>query len=136
MALVSRKRVTSVSIDETLHNRVQQDDTLNLSGLVNRVVREYYEGGYTSGLDLKIQNVENRLEEARAEEQKLEQRLEELKERRERRDNTPLREALDILETLPSSNIQPSNPAIENQARKLGLRPRELCEELKQARTD
>lgn len=129
------KERTSVTLDPDLYKRVQHDESMNLSGLVNRVVREYYEGGHPRGLDLQIRRVENRLEEVRTEEEKLEQRLADLEERKERVDDT-LDEALDALEGLSTSKLHPENLAVETQARKLGVRPDELCEEVKQARAD
>lgn len=129
------KERTSVTLDPDLYDRVQRDESMNLSGLVNRVVREYYEGGHPDGLDLQIRRVENRLEEVRAEEEKLEQRLSDLEERKERVDDT-LEEALDALEGLSTAKLHPENLAVENQARKLGVQPDVLCEKVEQARAD
>lgn len=129
------KERKSVTLDPDLYERVQNDASLNFSGLVNRVVREYYEGGHPDGLDLQIRRVENRLEEVRAEEEKLERRLDELNERKEKVDDA-LDEALDALEGLSTSKLHPDNLAVETQARKLGVQPDVLCERVEQARAD
>ena len=129
--------VTSVSIDDDLHERLQEDERVNASGLFNSFLREYYSTGAADGVQFRIREVERRLDEAtervdRLEEEK--QRLKEQKAERQQMRGESLEDKLMILDSIPNNQLDKDNPAVINHANDLCMPPRELAEEARNHR--
>jgi len=128
------KKVTSVSIDEELGRRLENDDHVNASGLFNQFLKEYYATGSVDGVDLRLRRLDRELQKARDKVERLEAEREELLERKEQQEEAQseeLEEALDVLQSIPNRKLGPDNPAVVNHANDLGLSPRELAEKAK-----
>lgn len=131
------KTVTSVSLDQDLHERLQEDEHVNASGLFNSFLREYYSTKSVDGVDFRIREVDRRLDEAtdrvdRLEEEK--QRLKEQKEERQQMRGESLEDKLMLLDTIPNHKLDKDNPAVINHASDLCMPPRELAEEARNHR--
>lgn len=138
MARGSGNRVsTSISLDRDVKERLD-DLPVNRSELANRVFREYIYGsnGRLDGLKFRekmleqeIEELEDRLDEKRSQLEKIQQ------EREESADiDDELQEAFDILDSPAKSQggLDPDNPAVQNWASKLGMRPKELIDRYRQ----
>jgi len=109
-----------------------QQDAVNASGLVNNLVKKQM-GGESSEAAMvklrleqvssKIEQTESALQNKRGEKERLEERLSEIQSTNEER----LEEARQQLKGVPKD---PDNPAIQNWAEKLDLKPSELLEKL------
>lgn len=142
MARRSGNRVsTSISLDQDVKERLD-DLPVNRSELANRVFREYIYGsdGRLDGLKFRekmleqeIEQFESQLEEKRAQLEKIREEREDMKTVDEE-----LHEAFEHFEQIAKNrgSIEPDNPALENWAGKLGMRPKELLERFRQQRDD
>jgi len=127
---VSKDRIT-VSLEPEVASYLQQD-AVNASGLVNNLVKKQM-GGKSSEAAMvklrleqvssKIEQTESALQNKRGEKERLEERLSEIQSTNEER----LEEARQQLKGVPKD---PDNPAIQNWAEKLDLKPSELLEKL------
>jgi len=127
---VSKDRIT-VSLEPEVASYLQQD-AVNASGLVNNLVKKQM-GGESSEAAMvklrleqvssKIEQTESALQNKRGEKERLEERLSEIQSTNEER----LEEARQQLKGVPKD---PDNPAIQNWAEKLDLKPSELLEKL------
>lgn len=122
----------SATVDEDVHEFLQQDH-INISGLVNRCLREYMNtGGDVSAVrDLRIQQLEddaadlqNRAENKRERAEELRAAIESSEQARE---EERLERALDRLEMVPAN---PENGFIIEQAEDLEITPEELAREV------
>ena len=125
------RKVTSVSIDESLHERLKEDKHVNASGLFNEFLREYYATGSVDGLEFQLRKTKRELEDARDRVERLEQEYQELKKLQEDRqqDTDPkLEKKVDVLGSIPDEKLTADNPAVINHAADLNMRPAELAE--------
>jgi len=104
----------------------------NASAVVDDLLDQYRKTGdrATAALDLQIEQKEGELSEVQDTVSRLERELAELRELRsqfEEQESAELKKARKELEDTPKD---PSNPAIENWAGKLGMEPTELIEKI------
>lgn len=125
------KERTSLSLDPEVAQFLQQDH-VNASGLVNKLVKQYMGGG--AGEDMirqfRIEQLEGELNELQAQEEQKRKQLQQLKEvsqQKTEEQKQALEEAKDALQGTPK---EPDNPAIKNWASDLGMSPEELIDEL------
>lgn len=109
----------------------------NDSALVNRLLDEFFATGGTGpvGLEMRIRDLEERLDTALNERDRLNRRIERLRREKEQvereieayRDEheEQLREAAEYVRGKP-----PENPAVQNWAQKLGMQPVELLQQV------
>lgn len=128
------RTVTSFSADDDVAEYLKQDH-INMSGLINRLVRMHMNGGVDEDLmrEFRMQQVRAELEDLEARAEKKRDQLEQLQEhddriRQEHQRN--LDDALDELASIPPRHINPENPAVRNWADKLGMDPADLIDEL------
>jgi len=127
---MSDKKRRTVTLEEENHEFLKQED--NASAVVNDLVDQYRRNGDrgTAGIDLQLKQKMRALEDKREEVKRLERDVEELEALRrefQREENAELQEARDVLANAPRD---PENEAIQTWAKKLGLTPEELIEEL------
>lgn len=127
---MTKKRKT-VTVDEDVYEYLDQPG-VNASGLMNDLLKRHMNGGDVDGVVREFRI--NQLEEEAGEyderaERKREQaeRLRELAEEKRSKLDSELAEAREALATVPH---EPSNPAVQNWAKKLGMTPDELLEGL------
>lgn len=133
------KQRRTVSLDDDLDDWLGNDGR-NASELVNRLVREYRNGGRAENvaLGMRLEDIEHRLEQERAEVARAESRIErlerersriedELKRRRERV-QAVVDETVARIEDgrFPERNLHPSNPAVENWAAEAEMSARQF----------
>lgn len=132
--VIVAKKVTSVSIDEDLRQRLDESEHINASGLFNSFLREYFSTGSADGLDFHIRQVESELADARDKVKRLEAKREELlnqKQKRESEVQEELEARLDRLSSINRDMLGPENPAITKHANELGMQPTQLVEEVR-----
>jgi len=125
----------NVSIDSELAEIVDQRDEFNLSGFVNRCLETHFAADSASEpeqavMQAELEEIERELEDIQTEEDKLRQRKREIEEKiEEQQDREPelLKQARSKLQVTPKD---PENPAIQNWAGKLGMKPEKLIKEL------
>jgi len=127
---MSNKKTRTVSLDAENHEYLKTED--NASAVVNDLIEQLRQGGdrHTAAIDLQIEQKERELSEAEGKVDRLKQELSELRRLRastQREEDARLEQAIDALEGVPRD---PSNPAVENWAGKLGMTPAELVDEL------
>jgi chromosome segregation ATPase len=129
---MSDKKRKAVTLDPENHEYLQQQD--NASAVVNDLVAQLRQGGdrQTAAIELQIEQKERELEEAEGKVDRLTRELTELRQLRatcEREEDARLEQADAALE---GAELEPTNPAVENWAGKLGMTPGELVDELTQ----
>jgi len=127
---MSDKERRTVTLDSENHEYLKKED--NASAVVNDLINQLRQSGerQTAALDLQIEQKERELSEAETTVDRLERELAELRQLRanyEHEEDAKLERAIDALENTPRD---PSNPAVENWAGRLGMTPAELVEEL------
>lgn len=125
------KSVTSVSVDEELHEQLRQDEHVNASGLFNKFLREYYSTGAVDGVNFRLRRVERELEKSRDRVKRLEEErdeLRQLKEEKEAEKRENIGEVLDTLLTIDEEMLTSENPAVVTKAADLDISPEELAE--------
>lgn len=137
------KKVTSVSIDLEIYEQLKDDESLNLSGLVNNVAKEYVETGNVDAMDIRIQqkeeyiaNLEQEVEDKTEELVEEKEELEEMYEKREEvKDKTSpeMERAIDVLGNLvENGSASVDNPAVKNHASKVGMKPSKLLDTVRE----
>jgi len=126
-----RKQIT---VDPKLAEEVERRDEFNLSGFVNRCLEHHFAGGSQTGIDesalrAEIERLEEEIDDVEREKQKLRERRSQLEEKLDELDDEPA--LMDqAREKLAQTPRDPSNPAIENWASKLGMTSDELVAQL------
>lgn len=124
------KNVRSVSVDEEVDEYLGREG-VNASELVNKLVKEYMNGGGDNELlEFRKQQVKSEYQQlATQTRQKLNEfnRLEEQQQRSEEDAQSTWDDAVADLENTPRN---PDSPPIVYWAEELGMSPSELCEEL------
>jgi len=138
------KEVTSVSVDPDLKKRLEDDPEVNVSGLFNQFLREYYGSGAADGLDARIRELDRQIEEKEREIERLSDDVEQLraerddlqqrKEQREERQDPKVEEAVSTLASIGDGKLSPDNPAVVNHANDLNMTPDALCERVREAK--
>jgi len=126
------------SLDERVVNQLEEE-TGNASAVVNNLLQEWLLSGGDGpiGKEIKLRDIESRLEEAQNERDKINRRIERLRNQKRRveqeieeqqsEQREKLREAADIVADKPADN-----PAVKNWAEKLNMTPTELKEQVAQ----
>ena len=132
---MSKERRT-VTLESEVNDYLAQDH-VNASGLVNDLVKRHMNGDDTDGAirEFRIRQLEEEAEEyaSRAERKRTEaERLKQAATEKEAEKREELQKAIEQLADAPRD---PDNPAVESQARKLGIKPEDLVAELPE-RTD
>lgn len=133
------KKVTSVTLDEDIAEQVSNDDSLNLSGTVNNLLREYLYGNTDADsiamLELReeqltsdINSLEGDLENKREELSRVQDRLADARDSKQNHREDVLEDAGRAMDKIPQSQLTEDNPAVENWARKAGLDEAELLD--------
>ena len=132
---MSKERRT-VTLESEVNDYLAQDH-VNASGLVNDLVKRHMNGDDTDGAirEFRIRQLEEEAEEyaSRAERKRTEaDRLKQAATEKKAEKREELQKAIEQLADAPRD---PDNPAVESQARKLGIEPEDLVAELPE-RTD
>jgi len=133
------KDVTSISVNKEILDRAQSSEHINLSGLCNDLLDEYFASGSTTKARLEAkrdrlleqrEHLEAELAHVEDELDAVEDQLEEHRDRAEKLEQT----LEDLADRLPE-DLDATNPAVQNWARKLELTPTELTEEIRALRS-
>jgi cell division FtsZ-interacting protein ZapD len=127
---MSKERST-FSLDPEVNEFLQQDH-VNASGLVNKLVKQHMNGGADEDIlrEFRIQQLESELNQIESQQEQKRKELEKLRQidqNKSEEQQQQLEEARDELAETPKD---PENPAIQNWAEKLGLTAAELIDEL------
>lgn len=132
---VSKQRKTFSLDDEVVEELNERN--LNASGVANDLLTEYLIGGTTAatGKEIRIQHIEQEIEQQLNERDRINRRIERLRNERERLEreiekqqseyHDRLEEAAQFVRGKPADN-----PAVENWANKLNMTPEELLTEV------
>lgn len=125
------KERTSLSLDPDVAAYLQQE-SVNASGLVNQLVKRHMNGGEDGDAirEFRIRQLEDEAEELASREQRKREQVEKLRELKQEEQNERESEMKDAIDKLENVVRNPDNPAIQTQARNLGMTPEELIEEL------
>lgn len=125
------------SLDEQVVAELE-DEAGNASAVVNNLLQEWLLSGGDGpiGKEIKLRDIESKLEEAKNERDKINRRIERLRNQKRRieqeieqqqsEQRERLQEAADIVADKPADN-----PAVKNWAEKLNMTPTELKEQVK-----
>ena len=126
------------SLDERVVEELE-DEAGNASAVVNNLLQEWLLSGGDGpiGKEIKLRDIESRLEEAKNERDKVNRRIERLRNQKRRieqeieqqqsEQREKLEQAAEYVKGKPADN-----PAVENWAEKLNMTPTELKEQVKQ----
>jgi len=131
----------SVTIDDDLAELIDQRDDLNFSAFVNELTRDYFTSGESTdrALELKLQHIEREIEETKEELDRLRNernRIEELIEERRDRQEPVVEELRRIADQSPTFDLHEDNDAVQQKAAKAGMTPSELVERVREAKGD
>jgi len=124
------KENISATVDQPVSRFVQQDH-INTSGLVNRLLKNYINGNESDlkMLELReeqlqgdIQDLRNSLETKESQLQDVQDRIESIKSAQQ----SELKEVFQRMETMKP--LEPDNPGLVNEADRVGMEPTELIE--------
>lgn len=120
------------TITLTPENESYLSNQNNASAIVDDLITQLREGGdkHTAAIDMQIEQQERELEEAQRKVERLERGLGELRELRAElsaEESVELEEARDALEGTPK---EVDNKAVQHWAKKLGLTPEELLQQI------
>jgi hypothetical protein len=136
-----RKTRTSVTLDANLKERLDEMPEVNLSGLVNDVVRDFVVNGKSqrSGLELRLERVEAEIEELEhqlEEKRELKEEIETQLEERSEKSNGTYEHAVEKVMNTIESRVrrdqglpEVDNLAVTNQAQKANVPPQDLLDE-------
>jgi len=133
-----QKKTTSISLDADLKQRAQSNAHINLSGLCNDLLEEYFASGSSSKARLEAkrdrllqqrEHLETELAHLNEEIETVEAQLAECEERDRHRD----KKVEELAEQLPD-DVDAENPAVQNWATKLDLTPAQLTDEIRAQR--
>lgn len=131
------KTVTSVSLDEDLAERVSNDDSVNLSGTVNMLLREYFQGGRgdlamlelrEEQLQSEVSSLANDLETKREELARVQERIAAVRDERQDQRQSTIEDAFEIFDDIDRPYLDESNPHVQRFAEQLDMEPADLLE--------
>lgn len=125
----------NVSIDAHLAEIVDERDEFNLSGFVNRCLEQHFaEAGASSPekavIQAKLEAIEEDIESKAGEIEQLRQKKQECEQQLEQQQDQEPELLSQAKETLKDTPREPTNPAIQSWASKVGMTPEHLLEEL------
>lgn len=136
----STKSVTSVSLDDDLRRKAKNGEHINLSGLVNDLLEEYFDTGDASKARLEArrdrllqqkEDLQRELSHLEDELNKIDLQLERKKEQQEQMQQ----KIEELADSLPNG-VDANNPAIQNWAGKYDLTPATLAEKVNEQQPD
>jgi len=130
------KETKSFSLQERNAEWVSSKD--NASAWLDRVIENARKTGDTQGavINVQIQQKKREKENAKNKVENLESDIQELKQLKRSMDDHEEQSIKEAAEKLPSGNLEPTNPGVENWARKLEIKPVELVERVAEYRED
>ena len=139
---MSEKERKTFSLDAEVVEELNEKN-LNASGVANDLLREYLIGGTTAavGKEIRIQHIEQEIEEQLTERDRINRRIERLRSERERLEREIEQEQAEHRERLTEAALfvrgkDADNPAVENWAEKLNMEPYELLQRVEQLDED
>jgi chromosome segregation ATPase len=125
------KQRTSVSIDEDVAMYLQQDG-VNASGLVNRLVKAEMGGadGDKQLIELRLEQVESQIESLQSQLEQKQRERERLKARLRKHQSEREEMLADAQEAISEEMRDPDNPAVETWAEKMNITTDELLSRL------
>jgi len=135
------KDVTSVSLDAELISRAKKSEHINLSGLCNDLLEEYFDSGDASKARLEAkrdrlleqkEDLERELAHLEDELSQIDTQLEQVREQEQEREQ----QVKQLAEQLPPHRVDADNAAILNWAGKLDLSPATLAEKVEEQQPD
>ena len=139
---MSEKERKTFSLDAEVVEELNEKN-LNASGVANDLLREYLIGGTTAavGKEIRIQHIEQEIEEQLTERDRINRRIERLRNERERLEREIEQEQAEHRERLTEAaqfvrGKDADNPAVENWAEKLNMEPYELLQRVEQLDED
>lgn len=129
---MSDKKPKSFTLDK--ENAKMCDELDNASAVVNDLLTQYRQTGdrHTAAIDLEIEQKEREIEEKVGTVERLRQDVEELKQLKASFNEQEDAELQQAREELAETPKDPTNPAIQNWADKLGMTAQELVNTLQQ----
>jgi len=120
----------SFKVDDELFNYLQKkhNKSAYLRELVKADMRD--DSGNLVGLQMQIETLEQQAQSHAEKEEMFQQRAEELKEVLDQSKENTQRGLQEAKENLTGVDRDPTNPAIQRWAEKIGMSPEQLCEEL------
>lgn len=135
---MSEKERKTFSLDADVVDELNEKN-LNASGVANDLLREYLIGGTTAavGKEIRIQHIEQEIEEQLTERDRINRRIERLRKERERIEREIEQEQAEHRDRLEEAATfvrgkDADNPAVENWAEKLNMEPYELLQRVEQ----
>jgi cell division FtsZ-interacting protein ZapD len=127
---MSKERST-FSLDPEVNEFLQQDH-VNASGLVNKLVKQHMNGGADEDIlrEFRIQQLKSELNQIESQKEQKRKELEKLQEIDQSKSEERQHELEKAREELAQTPKDPENPAIQNWAEKLGISAEELIEEI------
>lgn len=136
----STKDVTSVSLDKQLIRKAANSEHINLSGLCNDLLEEYFDSGDASKarLEARRQRLVEQKEHLEREKSQLEDELDRIDRQLElkREEEQQREERIERLADQLPDDVDPDNPAVMNWAGKLDLTPATLVDRIEDHRPD
>lgn len=133
---MSEKEIVSLNLDSDVVEFLDEE-AANRSKHVNDLLKRQADTAQPTEqamLELRLEQLTAEKERAEAELERIERQVDEIRNRMassEAERESALEEAIDVLEEAPAD---PENPAVKTQARKVGLTPYELAQELHERR--
>jgi flagellar capping protein FliD len=128
---MSDKQRVSASVDEPIANYLQQD-VVNASGLINKLVRQYLDGngGEDQMVQLRIDQVQSEIESLETRLSQKRTQLENLEERYENAQEEQLNQLQQAAEALDPEDLYEGNQTVQWWASELGMNEQQLIDEL------
>lgn len=124
------KERRAVSIDEDVDEYLDQPH-VNASGLVNDLVKRHMNGDVEDGIrEYRIRQLREEADEYETRAERKREQAEKLRELAEEQQDERREELSAVIDQLADAPRDPSNPAIKTKAKKVGLTPEELVDEL------
>lgn len=129
----------SVTIDPHLADEIDRRSELNFSALVNELVECYFfeddsPHKMKAALEVSLDRIEDEIDETENKLQRLRQQRDEIEEKIEEQqgqEDPQIKEAVEVLQTIPEDQLTKDNPAVQNQASQIGITPPKLIEKVK-----
>jgi DNA anti-recombination protein RmuC len=140
---MSKQRRT-FSIDEDIDNRFKQQEHLNASATVNKLLREYVAAGKEpeAALNVRLREVESELQQKREEKARIESHIERLEREkddiaakireREKNQQKPVMDFVELVKRTPNKErlLDADNDALEKHAERANLTPTRFLEKV------
>lgn len=128
---MSDKETRTVSLSPDNNDYLKNKD--NASAVVDDLITQLREGGdrQTAVVDMQIEQQRREITEAKNRVERLEQGLDELLSLRQELQNEESAELQEARQALENTPKEPDNPAIQEWAKRLGMAPEELLQQLR-----